>query len=127
MSSDESLDEESSSSSVEEFTSSNEITDENGSELDRLKRECRAMVTLLKRLREEEEDLRDKNVMLAREALLCGFQMESLEAPPPKRRIKANTVHKLPPIKPTGNGPSSVLGAPTTKSAAPPAMPLSAP
>ena len=59
MSSDESSDEESSSSSVEEFTSTNEITDENGSELDRLKRECRAMVTLLKRLREEEEDLRD--------------------------------------------------------------------
>ena len=56
-------------------------------ELDQLQKECRAMVTLLKRLRQEEEDLRQKNIMLAREALLCGFQMEGLEAPPPKRRV----------------------------------------
>ena len=53
-------------------------------ELDRIKTECRAMVTYLKRLRAEEEDLRDKNIMLAREALLCGFQVDNLE-PPLKR------------------------------------------
>ena len=60
-------------------------------EVERLKNECQAMLTLLQRLREEEDDLREKNVMLAREALLCGFQIENLEAPPPKRRMKSPT------------------------------------
>jgi hypothetical protein len=66
-------------------------------ELDRLQKECRAMVTLIHRLHEEEEDLRDKNIMLAREALLCGFDIHNLEAPPPKRRrtpAAATTVAK---------------------------------
>uniref|UniRef100_A0A7S3KZ86 Uncharacterized protein n=1 Tax=Amphora coffeiformis TaxID=265554 RepID=A0A7S3KZ86_9STRA len=63
--------------------------DDNKNELDRIKNECQAMLTLLQRLAEEEEDLREKNCMLAREALLCGFQMEQLEAPPPKRRMKS--------------------------------------
>ena len=109
MSSQESSDESSSASSVVayedptngyESTSSN--NNENGarqdtndnnsqndnSELAQLKRECRAMMTLLKRLRQQEEDLRQKNIALAREALLCGFQMDALEAArsAPKRR-----------------------------------------
>ena len=87
MSFDESSDEDSSAAS------SNHVDDNNG-ELVRLKNECKAMVTFIKRLRAEEQDLREKNVMLARQALLCGFQMESLEAPPPKRRVKSSAVRK---------------------------------
>lgn len=89
MTSEESSDDYSSASNI---ASTNDIENGGGSELERLKKECKAMVTLLKRLREEEEDLREKNVMLAREALLCGFQMDNLEAPPPKRRVTKTPV-----------------------------------
>lgn len=65
-----------------------------GGELQQLQRECRAMLKLLKRLREEEQDWREKNQMLAREALLCGFQIESLETPPTKRRLKSPAAKK---------------------------------
>lgn len=66
----------------------------NNEEMERLQRECKAMVKLLKRLREEEQDWREKNEMLAREALVRGFQIENLEGPPPKRRLKAPAVKK---------------------------------
>lgn len=79
MSSDESSDE----------SSEESVPNNHDSELDRLKRECKAMVKLLKRLREEEQDLREKNEMLAREALQNGFQIDNLEVQPPKRRLKS--------------------------------------
>lgn len=115
MSSDESSDESSSAASVvayedntnyDDDDSSSTSNDNNGQqqqgekqdndELSQLKSECRAMVTLLKRLRREEEDLRQKNCMLARQAVLCGFQVEALESaarPPPKRRSTVNKQH----------------------------------
>lgn len=55
-------------------------------EVDRLKRESRAMVRLLKGLEAEEIELQMQNEILAREALLCGFDPGVLEPPAPKRR-----------------------------------------
>ena len=82
----------SSDESSDDYSSTTSNNNNNSAdELDRLKRECQAMLTLIKRLRTQEEDLRDKNRMLAREALLCGFQLEQLEAPPPKRRMTKPT------------------------------------
>jgi hypothetical protein len=75
-------------------TVASEASKSDPNEQDRLEKECRAMVKLVKRLRTEEEDLREKNEMLAREALSCGFQLASLEAPPPKRRPKISPVKK---------------------------------
>lgn len=64
--------------------------DEND-ELERLKKECNAMVRYIKKLHREEKDLRQRNEMIAREALLCGFQPDALEPQPPKqRRTKAH-------------------------------------
>ena len=55
-------------------------------EIQRLRTESVAMIRLLKRLRRQEEDLKIKNTILAREALLCGFNIDLLEAPLTKRR-----------------------------------------
>jgi len=44
------------------------------------------MVRLLKRLEKEEEELHAQNEILAREAMLCGFDPVRLEPPAPKRR-----------------------------------------
>lgn len=111
MSSDESSDESSSASSVVAYEDNTNYDDNSSSsndnnvqqggqqdsdELSQLKSECRAMLTLLKRLRREEEDLRQKNCMLARQAVLCGFQVEALESaarPAPKRRSTVNKQH----------------------------------
>jgi hypothetical protein len=54
--------------------------------MDRLKREAKAMVRLLKKLEAEEVEIRMQNEILAREALLCGFDPGVLEPPAPKRR-----------------------------------------
>ena len=59
-------------------------------ELERLKRESIAMVKYLKKLRREEKDLRQRNEMIAREALLCGFQPDTLESAPTKQRRKSS-------------------------------------
>jgi hypothetical protein len=56
------------------------------SDLDRLKRESVAMIRLLKKLDKEETELRRQSEILAREALMNGFELEMLEPAPPKRR-----------------------------------------
>ena len=55
-------------------------------ELQRIQRECTAMVGLLKNLEKEEHDLHCELKILAREAMLCGFAMDLVEPPRPKRR-----------------------------------------
>jgi hypothetical protein len=55
-------------------------------DLARIKTECSAMLKLLKNLEKEEHSLRMQNEILAREALLCGFEPHLLEPPVPKRR-----------------------------------------
>lgn len=59
---------------------------EEPSELERIKKECSAMLRLLKSLDKEEQQLRKQNEILAREALLCGFDPGILGPPAPKRR-----------------------------------------
>lgn len=54
--------------------------------LDRIKTECSAMVRLLKNLQDEEHNLDCQLKILAREALLCGFSVDLVEPPQPKRR-----------------------------------------
>ena len=55
-------------------------------ELQRIQTECTAMVGLLKNLEKEEHDLHCELKILAREAMLCGFAMDLVEPPRPKRR-----------------------------------------
>lgn len=50
--------------------------------------ECSNMVSLLKRLQKEEEDMQCQLEILAKEALLCGFQIDVVEPPIPKKRAK---------------------------------------
>ena len=64
---------------------------EEDEEIKRLRKESIAMIRLLKRLRQEEENLKVKTNILAREVLLCGFQVDVLEGPRTKRR-KTNLV-----------------------------------
>ena len=61
-------------------------TENESQELQRLKRECQSMAALLKQLDREERELILQNKILAREALLCGYQPHLLEPPAPKRR-----------------------------------------
>jgi len=60
-------------------------------ELERLKSECVEMIKMLKRLESEEEVIKAQNEVLAREALLCGFDPIRLEPPAPKRRKSATS------------------------------------
>jgi hypothetical protein len=55
-------------------------------ELERLERECLAMVSLIRQLEREELEFLHQAKILAREALLCGYQPHLLETPAPKRR-----------------------------------------
>ena len=50
--------------------------------------ECSTMISLLKDLEKEEHDLQCQIEILAKEALLCGFQNDIFEPPIPKRRTK---------------------------------------
>lgn len=54
------------------------------------------MVKYLKKLEKEENELRLQNEILAREALVNGFELGLLEAPAPKRR--------KPPVKKLDSG-----------------------
>jgi hypothetical protein len=54
-----------------------------------LKKECSIMVELLKQSETEEKEMTAQNKILAREALLCGFDVAILEPPAPKRRKPA--------------------------------------
>ena len=64
------------------------MTETNEESLERVQRECAAMMKLLAKLEQEELDLRAQNEILARNALLCGFAPGMLEPPAPKRRRK---------------------------------------
>mmetsp|Transcript_118926 Transcript_118926/g.333081 ORF Transcript_118926/g.333081 Transcript_118926/m.333081 type:complete len:100 (-) Transcript_118926:191-490(-) len=55
-------------------------------ELERLQRECSAMVKLLKNLEKEEHDLQCQLEVLGREAILCGFDPTVVEPASAKRR-----------------------------------------
>ena len=50
--------------------------------------EASNMISLLKRLEKEEYDIQCQLEVLAREALLCGFQADIHEPPIPKKRTK---------------------------------------
>lgn len=50
--------------------------------------ECSAMISLLQDLEKEEHDLQCQLEILAKEALLCGFQIDVFEPPIPKKRAK---------------------------------------
>jgi hypothetical protein len=78
----------------ESSSSSDTGGSDNNEELERLKRECRSMVALLKELERDELELVQQTKILAREALLCGYQPHLLEPPAPKRR--RNNVTKKP-------------------------------
>jgi hypothetical protein len=55
-------------------------------EVERLQKESCAMVRLLKMLEKEENELRIQNEILAREALMNGYDPTILEPAAPKRR-----------------------------------------
>ena len=57
-------------------------------ELARLQRESTAMLKLLQRLNAQEQDLRSKNIMLAREALIAGMDVDKLDMPPQRQGKK---------------------------------------
>ena len=58
--------------------------------------ECSTMISLLQDLEKEEHDLQCQLEILAKEALLCGFQNDIIEPPIPRKRAKkqANDVAK---------------------------------
>ena len=62
------------------------MTETAENEVERLKKECSYMIKVLKELEEEELDLQCQNRILAREALVCGYEPNVIEPPPPKRR-----------------------------------------
>lgn len=62
------------------------MTETAENEIKRLKKECSDMIKALKILEEEELDLQCQNRILAREALVCGYEPNVIEPPPPKRR-----------------------------------------
>jgi len=62
------------------------MEDASENELERLKQECSDMMKTLKKLEGEELDLQCENKILAREAMLCGYDPKLVEPPPPKRR-----------------------------------------
>ena len=51
-----------------------------------LEQECIAMLSLIRQLERQELELLQQANILAREALLCGYQPHLLETPAPKRR-----------------------------------------
>ena len=60
--------------------------DDEDSIVERLERECMAMILYIRQLEREELELLQQAKILAREALLCGYQPHLLETPAPKRR-----------------------------------------
>jgi hypothetical protein len=53
-----------------------------------IQEECSTMISLLRDLEKEEHDLQCQLEILAKEALLCGFQNDVIEPPIPKKRNK---------------------------------------
>mmetsp|Transcript_3880 Transcript_3880/g.10162 ORF Transcript_3880/g.10162 Transcript_3880/m.10162 type:complete len:123 (+) Transcript_3880:30-398(+) len=58
----------------------------NNNNIQAIQAECTAMISLLRDLEKEEHDLHCQLEILAREALLCGFQNDVIEPPIPKKR-----------------------------------------
>ncbi len=65
---------------------SNTAADKN--DIQAIQAECSTMISLLKDLEKEEHDLQCQLDILAKEALLCGFQNDVFEPPIPKKRPK---------------------------------------
>jgi len=65
---------------------SNNHNGSNDSEIHLIQLECSNMISLLKDLQNEENDLQCCLEILAREALLCGFNNDVFEPPIPKKR-----------------------------------------
>ena len=62
-----------------------ELTDVQEQE-QRLQQECVAMISMIRQLERQELEFLQQTKILAREALLCGYQPHLLETPAPKRR-----------------------------------------
>jgi len=60
-------------------------------EAERLKKESLAMIEFLKQQEQEQNELRIQNEILAREALLHGFDPNAVEPPAPKKGRKIGT------------------------------------
>ena len=60
----------------------------NGNDIQTIQEECSTMISLLQDLEKEEHDLQCQLEILAKEALLCGFQNDVIEPPIPKKRNK---------------------------------------
>jgi|UPI000581B5CC hypothetical protein len=73
----------------ESIRSNDEKASDLACEMARLKEESNAMMRLLSKLEQERYGLELQNEILAREALMCGFDPEVIEPPMPKRRQKA--------------------------------------
>ncbi len=85
----------SSSECLKAQSSTHETTNEEyDGESERLQRECSAMVKLLKNLEKEEHDLQCQLEVLAREAILCGFDPSLVEPALGKRRRTVSTTKK---------------------------------
>lgn len=68
-------------------------TTDNTVAMERIQKECDVMVRMVKNLQQEEGELAMQCTILAREALICGFDPDVLEPPAPKRRKQ--TVKKV--------------------------------
>jgi len=73
--------------------SNNDNDNENNNDIENdniqaIQAECSTMISLLKTLEKEEHDLGCQLEILAKEALLCGFQNDVIEPPIPKKRVK---------------------------------------
>lgn len=82
---------------VEDSKSSTDQTD-----IQAIQAECSTMISLLKDLEKEEHDLQCQLDILAKEALLCGFQNDVFEPPIPRKRAKK----QAPTPKETKNKPA---------------------
>jgi len=60
----------------------------NVSDIHLIQTECSNMISLLKVLQNEENDIQCQLEILSREALLCGFQNDKFEPSIPKKRKK---------------------------------------
>ena len=63
-------------------------------EAERLKKESLAMIRLLKQKEQEQDELRVQNEILAREALVNGYDPQGVEPPAPKKGRRAGQKNK---------------------------------
>ena len=61
---------------------------ETNDDIQTIQEECSTMISLLQDLEKDEHDLQCQLEILAKEALLCGFQNDVIEPPIPKKRNK---------------------------------------